>query len=100
MSQYSANFFGQRMTYLSANLTTLLAKVPLSQLLASTPLTENLASTYSVKEDSYAGYARLDFHVPSSNITGNVGFRMVNTKQTSSGYAPDLSEITFNQQGA
>ena len=100
MSQYSANFFGQQFTYLSANLSTLLAKVPLSTLLASTPLTENLASTFSVKEDSYAGYARLDFRVPSSNLTGNVGFRMVSTKQTSSGYSPDLSEITFNQQGA
>jgi iron complex outermembrane receptor protein len=100
MSQYSANFFGQPITYLSANLSSLLGKVPLSQLLASTPLTENLASTYSVKEDSYAGYARLDFRVPNSNLTGNVGFRMVSTKQTSAGYSPDLSEITFNQQGA
>ena len=100
MTQYSANFFGQPITYLSANLSSLLAKVPLSQLLASTPLTENLAATYSVKEESYAGYARLDFRVPNANLTGNVGFRMVSTKQTSSGYAPDLSEITFDQQGA
>jgi iron complex outermembrane recepter protein len=100
MNQYSANFFGQRMTYLSANLGSLLAKVPLSALLASTPLTENLASTYSVKEDSYAGYARLDFRVPNSNLNGNIGFRMVSTKQTSSGYSPDLNNITFNQQGA
>ena len=100
MSQYSANFFGQRLTYLSANISSLFAKVPLSALLASTPLTENLASTFSVKEDSYAGYARLDFRVPNSGLTGNVGFRMVSTKQTSSGYSPDLSNITFNQQGA
>ena len=100
MSQYSANFFGQQLTYLSANLGTLLAKVPLSALLASTPLTENLASTFSVKEASYAGYARLDFRVPNSGLTGNIGFRMVSTKQTSSGFSPDLSDITFNQQGA
>ena len=100
MSQYSANFFGQRMTFLSANLGSLFAKVPLSTLLASTPLTENLASTYSVKEDSYAGYVRLDFRVPNSKLIGNIGFRMVNTRQTSSGYSPDLNDITFNQQGA
>jgi TonB-dependent receptor len=100
MSQYSVNFFGHPITYLSANISTLLAKVPLSTLLASTPLTENLASTYSVTEDSYAGYARLDFRVANSNLTGNIGFRMVSTKQTSSGFSPDLNDITFNQQGA
>jgi iron complex outermembrane receptor protein len=100
MTQYSANFFGHSITYLSANLGSLLAKVPLSALLASTPLTENLASTYSVKEDSYAGYMRLDFRVPASNLTGNIGFRMVSTKQTSSGYSPNLNDITFDQQGA
>jgi len=100
MSQYSANFFGQHLTYLSANINTLLSKVPLSALLASTPLTESLASTYSVKEDTTAGYAELDFHVPNSKLSGNVGFREVNTKQTSAGYSPNLDEVTFNQQGA
>jgi len=100
MSQYSANFFGQHLTYLSANINTLLAKVPLSALVASTPLTENLASDYSVREDTYAGYAILEFRVPSSALTGNIGFRMVSTKQTSEGFAPNLDEITFNQQGA
>ncbi len=100
MTKYSANFFGQHLTYLSANINSLFAKVPLSALLASTPLTESLASTYSVKEDTTAGYAELDFHVPNSNLTGNIGFREVATKQTSAGYSPNLNDITFNQQGA
>jgi TonB-dependent receptor len=100
MSQYSANFFGHNFTYLSANLASLLAKVPTAALLASTPLTENLAQSYTVKEDTTAGYARVDFRVPNTRLTGNLGFRMVSTKQTSAGYSPNLSNITFNQQGA
>lgn len=86
--------------FLSSDPRLVFNKLPLDGLASQFGLTKNLAQTYSVREDTLAGYARADFASGDSRLTGNFGVRVVRTKQRSDGYAPDLSEITFNQQGA
>jgi len=100
LSPYSINFFGQHLSFLGANTTALLAKVPLSKILQSTPLTENLAATYSITEKDDAGYVAADFAIPGLPIKGNVGVRYVSTNQDSSGYSPNLNDIQYNAQGS
>jgi iron complex outermembrane receptor protein len=100
MTQYSYNFFGQQQTYLSADLNKLYPTVSLAKLVATAPPSVNLANTFKIKELTNAGFAKADFVIPNTGFSGNIGLRVVQTTETSSGYSPDLSLIRFNQQGA
>ncbi|WP_426030822.1 TonB-dependent receptor [Caulobacter sp. DWP3-1-3b2] len=86
--------------FLSSDPKLVFAKVSLDKLAAQFPLTKNLAQTYGVQEDGFSGYAMVNFANSDDRLSGNAGLRVVKTSQTSSGYSPDLSLITFNQQGA
>jgi len=100
LTQKTINFFGQTQTFYTANTNALLAQVPMSKILASTPETVNLADTYVITEDDYSAFFRVDYRTPNWPIKGNFGVRYVSTNQTSSGYAPNLSQVEFSQQGA
>lgn len=87
-------------SFLSSDPRLVFAQVPLEQLATQFPATQNKAQSYSVREDTMAGYARADFGSGDGRLAGNVGVRVVRTKQTSDGFAPDFSLIRFDQQGA
>lgn len=70
------------------------------KLIAAAGTFRNLPAVFSVKENAISGYARLNFESSDGRVKANIGARVVNTHQTSNGYAPDLSLITFSQQGA
>lgn len=86
--------------FLSSNPQLVFDKLSLASLVSQFPLTQNLSNSYTVREDTLAGYGRLDFGSSDERLSGNVGVRVVRTTQTSDGYAPDLTKISFNQQGA
>lgn len=86
-------------TWLTSDLSKLLAALPLDRLLALAPPTPNLSTDYEVEEKVSAGYLRFDFAALDDRLGGNVGVRYARTDQTSSGYAPDLSLIVFAQAG-
>ena len=87
-------------SFLSSDPRLVFAQLPLEQLAAQFPATQNKAQSYSVREETMAGYARADFGSGDGRLAGNVGVRVVRTKQTSDGFAPDFSLIRFDQQGA
>ncbi len=95
MTQISNNFWGNSHTYLVSDLNKLYAKVPLAQLIeAAGGAKPNFGTAYDIKEDTYAGYARLDFGAEGSPFQGNIGLRYVKTDVTSNGYAPDLDNLS------
>ncbi|HKC16427.1 MAG TPA: TonB-dependent receptor [Steroidobacteraceae bacterium] len=95
MSQITHDFWGNVHTYLVSDLNKLYAQFPLAQLIqAAGGAKPNLGTAYDIKEDTYAGYARLDFGAEHSPFTGNIGLRVVKTDETSNGYAPDLNNLT------
>jgi len=69
----------------------------LERLSPPTALTTSVSST---REKVGSAFVKLDFDSADSTWGGNFGLRFVNTDQSSTGYAPDLSLITFDQQGA
>jgi iron complex outermembrane receptor protein len=95
MTQVSNDFWGKTHTYLISDLNKLYAQIPLAQLIqAAGGAKPNLGTAYDIKEDTYAGYARLDFGAEGSPLKGNIGLRVVNTHETSNGDAPDLDNLT------
>jgi iron complex outermembrane recepter protein len=87
-------------TFLSSSNELLFDKISLAKLLALSPPKPTLASDYSVQERVWAAYVRADFAAFADRLAGNIGVRYVNTAQTSRGYAPDLGQLLFTQQGA
>ncbi|MBI1361209.1 MAG: TonB-dependent receptor [Alphaproteobacteria bacterium] len=71
----------------------LLAAIPRKDLVANGRLLENLNQVVDVSEDIAAVYAQADFESPDGNLTGNFGVRVVHTKQSSAGVAPDLTNL-------
>lgn len=86
--------------FLSSSPALVFDRVSLSDLAAQFPSTVDLPSTYSIGEKSIAAYVKANFGSDDDRLRGNVGVRIVKTNQSSDGFAPDLSLITFNQQGA
>ncbi|MDE8650707.1 TonB-dependent receptor [Novosphingobium album (ex Liu et al. 2023)] len=60
---------------------------------------QRLISTNAVKEKTWAGYFQAEFdahNVSSLPLRGNVGVRVVNTEQSSTGYPTSVSPITVS----
>lgn len=77
----------------------LLAAVSRDQL-AAVPgaIQENLSSVVDVRERIFAGYAQMDFASDDERITGNIGLRVVNTRETAAGVAPDLTGLVVQRE--
>jgi TonB-dependent receptor len=75
----------------------LFANGSLADLLKVSPPISQPANNYTVREDVYALYTRADFGTEDGNLSGNIGLRYVKTDQTSSGAAPDLSQVILLQ---
>jgi iron complex outermembrane receptor protein len=86
--------------WLSADVSTLLAAVPLSTLIANGTITKGGSRQINVKEDVMAAYAKVNFEGMNDRLSGNFGIRVVSTDQESVGNIPDFSTITFDQGGA
>ena len=86
--------------WLSADVSSLLAAVPLATLIENGELTEGGASEINVEEDVSAAYVKVNFEGMDSRLTGNVGIRVVSTDQESAGNIPDFNTIRFDQGGA
>ena len=80
--------------WLASDTRALLAAVP-REALAAVPgaVQQNLNSVVDVGERILAGYAQLDFGSGNDRLTGNVGLRVVNTRETARGVSPDLSGL-------
>jgi len=87
---------GYPSSFLSADNALLFDRVSLKDILAAVPPVRSLASEYTVLERETSAYARADFAALDDRLSGNIGLRFVHTDQTSSGYAPDLSQITLS----
>ncbi|PZU08259.1 MAG: hypothetical protein DI605_13590 [Sphingomonas sp.] len=87
-------------TFLSSDVSKVFERVSLDQILNDVPPRRNLANEYSVREKETAAYIRADFATSDDRLAGNIGVRYVHTDQTSSGYAPDLTQIVFSLGGA
>jgi len=61
-------------------------------------ITNDPTGIYDVKEDTGAAFFRVNLAADDSRVTGNIGVRVVRTKQISKGVAPDLNGITFEPQ--
>jgi iron complex outermembrane recepter protein len=87
-------------SFLSSNPALVFDRVSLNSLVGQFPTTVDLPSTYTINEKSIASYIKANFGSDDDTLRGNIGVRLVKTNQSSNGFAPDLSLITFNQQGA
>jgi iron complex outermembrane receptor protein len=91
-------------SWLSFSPDLLYQRVSLEKILATVPnlSTLNDSGNSIVKEDATAAYLKGNFKGKIGEIpySGNIGVRAVRTEQTSDGFAPDFSLITFTQQGA
>jgi len=87
-------------TWLSADPKAFMKTLPLSRLLALSPPTQDLTSVAGIEEKSTSAYFKANFASPNGDISGNFGVRVVQTDQTSTGYAPDYGNIIFDQGGA
>lgn len=63
-----------------------------AELIAAGTYTNDATGITDVREQVFAGYARGDFTV--GQLSGNLGFRVVHTRQASVGVSPDLTGIT------
>jgi len=63
------------------------------ELIAAGTYTNDATGITDVEERAFAGYARADFAF--GKLTGNVGIRVINTRQTTVGVSPDLTAITI-----
>jgi TonB-dependent receptor len=87
-------------TWLSADPNALLADIPLADLVRMFPPVQFQTSVSNVEEDVGAAYFRANFKNADGRLSGNFGLRYVQTKQKTFGYAPDFSQIIFDQGGA
>lgn len=81
-------------TWLATDTQALLAAVDRAKL-AGVPgaVQANLSSVVDVKERIFAGYLQADFATSDDRFSGNVGVRVVNTREIASGVAPDLNGL-------
>jgi iron complex outermembrane receptor protein len=72
----------------------LLAAIPRDQL-AAVPgaIQANLNSVVDVRERIFAGYVQADFASEDDRLSGNLGMRVVNTREVTAGVAPDLTGL-------
>jgi len=61
-------------------------------------IANDATSIVDVKENTSALYLRMNLAALDNKLTGNVGVRVVRTKQISKGVIPDLNNITYNPQ--
>jgi len=87
-------------TWLSADPNALLADIPLADLVRLFPPVQFQTSVSNVQEDIGAAYFRANFKNADGRLSGNFGVRYVKTNQETFGYAPDFSQIIFDQGGA
>lgn len=67
------------------------------QLAAAGQITNDASGIIDVREKTLAGYARADWE--SGNFAGNLGVRVVQTKQASIGAVPNFNGITVDAEG-
>ncbi|EWH09225.1 TonB-dependent receptor [Catenovulum agarivorans DS-2] len=58
-------------------------------------ISENETGKIDAKESVSAIYGQIDYSMLDERLTGNFGVRVVDTKQTTHGIAPDLTAITY-----
>ncbi len=80
-------------SWISSDTGALLADVSRDELSAAGILNANESSIIDLTENILAGYIRADFGQAGDAVTGNVGLRVVNTRATSRGFAPDFTDI-------
>jgi len=81
-------------TWLSSDTLGFLEQYDLASLLAAgATIANDDAGTINVSEKTTAGYIKANFGNPDGSVSGNFGLRVVSTKQSSVGVAPDLSGI-------
>ena len=81
-------------SWLATDTAALLGAVSRDQL-AAVPgaIQNNLSSVVDVNERILAAYAQLDFATTDDRFSGNVGVRVVNTREGAAGYAPNLGGL-------
>lgn len=67
---------------------------------AVSTITNDPTGINDVEENVSALYVRANLLHPGGKLSGNIGVRAVYTEQKSVGVAPDLTAITFDQQGS
>ncbi len=84
-------------TWLSADYRLFLNGIGDQQLAAAGQITNDASGVINVREKIIAGYARADFS--SGGLIGNIGLRVVGTRQASIGAVPNFNGITVDADG-
>ena len=80
--------------WLATDTKALLAAVPRDKLAAVVGAVQaNLSSVVDVNERIFAGYVQADFGTSDDRLTGNVGVRLVNTRERAAGQSPNLNGL-------
>lgn len=79
--------------WLSADAQSFIEQFTDEELIAAGNFTNDATGIIDVKERTFAGYVRADF--AWARLSGNVGLRAVQTKQSTVGVSPDLTAITI-----
>ncbi|WP_395396535.1 TonB-dependent receptor [Novosphingobium sp. BL-8A] len=85
----SANF---ATSWLASDTRSFISNFSDDELIAAGTYTNDATGITDVRERTFAGYARGDFVF--GQLSGNVGFRVVQTRQATVGVSPDLTAIT------
>lgn len=85
--------------YLSPDLAKLYAILPESRILELAPPVVQRANQFSISEKNLAGYIMFDIKSLDDKFALNVGLRYVRTKQSSDGFAPDLTSLLVLRGG-
>lgn len=81
-------------TWLATDTQAILAAVPRDKLAAVAGAVQaNPSSIVDVRERIIAGYVQADFASSDDRFSGNVGLRVVNTREIANGFAPNLSGL-------
>lgn len=81
-------------TWLATDTAALLAAVPRDKLAAVAGAVQaNASSIVDVRERIMAGYIQADFATDDDRFSGNVGLRVVNTREIANGFAPNLDGL-------
>lgn len=67
-----------------------------ADILAAGTFTVSDSLTIDVKEETLAGYFKVNFEAEGGEFSGNLGVRYVSTDQASFGNVPDLTSIRYN----
>ncbi|MCX7284552.1 MAG: TonB-dependent receptor [Novosphingobium sp.] len=81
-------------SWLATDTQALLAAVDRAKLAAVPGAVQaNLSSVVDVRERIFAGYVQADFASSDDRFTGNVGLRVVNTREIANGVSPNLNGL-------